>query len=225
MLYTLLYIIRAQGFYCYRKQCCESIKIEKTRQPSIDELLNYCKKTLNYLAVCIFIRNFAADLNKYTSMKVKNDRLEALRMIISSQELGSQDELLDALKKEGFKLTHATLSRDLKQLKVAKAASMRGNYVYVLPNDTMYKRVSTPSSVREMMQVPGFLSIQFSGNMGVIKTRPGYASSIAYNIDNSHINEILGTIAGDDTIFIVIKQGVTKDEVIDALSEVVPNMR
>lgn len=100
---------------------------------------------------------------KYTSMKVKNDRLEALRMIISSQELGSQDELLAALKQEGFKLTQATLSRDLKQLKVAKAASMRGNYVYVLPNDTMYKRVSTPSSVREMMQVPGFMSIHFSG--------------------------------------------------------------
>ena len=150
-------------------------------------------------------------------MKVKNDRLEALRMIISSQELGSQDELLAALKEEGFQLTQATLSRDLKQLKVAKAASMRGNYVYVLPNDTLYKRVSTPHSVREMMQVPGFLSINFS--------RPGYASSIAYNIDNNHINEILGTIAGDDTIFIVIKQGVTKDEVIEALSEVVPNMK
>ena len=111
-------------------------------------------------------------------MKVKNDRLEALRMIISSQELGSQDELLEALKKEGFQLTQATLSRDLKQLKVAKAATMRGNYVYVLPNDTMYKRVSTPRSVQEMMLVPGFLSIHFSGNMGVIKTRPGYASSI-----------------------------------------------
>jgi transcriptional regulator of arginine metabolism len=76
-----------------------------------------------------------------------------------------------------------------------------------------------------MLQVPGFLSINFSGNMGVIKTRPGYASSIAYNIDNNHINEILGTIAGDDTIFIVIKQGVTKDELIEALSDVVPNMR
>ena len=144
-------------------------------------------------------------------MKVKNDRLEALRMIISSQELGSQDELLNALKKEGFQLTQATLSRDLKQLKVAKAASMRGNYV--------------PHTVKEMLQVPGFLSINFSGNIGVIKTRPGYASSIAYNIDNNHINEILGTIAGDDTIFIVIKQGVSKDEVIEALSEVVPNMR
>ena len=158
-------------------------------------------------------------------MKIKNNRLEALRMIISSHELGSQEELLQSLKNEGFSLTQATLSRDLKQLKVAKAASMRGNYVYVLPNDTMYKRVSTPHSVKEMMQVPGFLSINFSGNMGVIKTRPGYASSIAYNIDNNHIEEIIGTIAGDDTIFIVIKQGVTKEEVIDALSEVVPNMR
>ena len=158
-------------------------------------------------------------------MKIKNNRLEALRMIISSHELGSQEELLQALKNEGFSLTQATLSRDLKQLKVAKAASMRGNYVYVLPNDTMYKLVSTPHSVKEMMQVPGFLSINFSGNMGVIKTRPGYASSIAYNIDNNHIEEIIGTIAGDDTIFIVIKQGVTKEEVIDALSEVVPNMR
>ncbi len=158
-------------------------------------------------------------------MKVKNNRLEALRLIISSQQLGSQDELLNALQKEGFKLTQATLSRDLKQLKVAKAASMSGNYVYVLPNETMYKRVSTPNSVREMMKVPGFVSINFSGNMGVIKTRPGYASSIAWNIDNSDIPEILGTIAGDDTIFIVIKEGVRSHQVIEALSDVVPNMR
>lgn len=158
-------------------------------------------------------------------MKIKKNRLETLRMIISSRELGSQDELLEALQNEGFKLTQATLSRDLKQLKVAKAATMNGNYVYVLPNVTMYKRVSTPNQIREMMQVPGFLSINFSGNMGVIKTRPGYASSIAYNIDNSDIPHILGTIAGDDTIFIVIKQGVTEEEVVAALSEVVPNMR
>ena len=158
-------------------------------------------------------------------MKVKNNRLEALRLIISSQQLGSQDELLNALQKEGFKLTQATLSRDLKQLKVAKAASMSGNYVYVLPNDTMYKRVSTPNSIREMMKVPGFVSINFSGNLGVIKTRPGYASSIAWNIDNSDIPEIIGTIAGDDTIFIVVKEGIRHQEIIDALNEVVPNMK
>lgn len=158
-------------------------------------------------------------------MKVKNNRLEALRLIISSQQLGSQDELLNALQKEGFKLTQATLSRDLKQLKVAKAASMSGNYVYVLPNETMYKRISSPNSIREMMKVPGFISINFSDNIGIIKTRPGYASSIAWNIDNSNVPEILGTIAGDDTIFIVIKEGIRHQEVIEALSDVVPNMR
>ena len=158
-------------------------------------------------------------------MKVKNNRLEALRLIISSQQLGSQDELLNALQKEGFKLTQATLSRDLKQLKVAKAASMSGHYVYVLPNETMYKRVSTPNSIREMMKVPGFVSINFSGNIGIIKTRPGYASSIAWNIDNSDIPEILGTIAGDDTIFVVIKEGIKHQQVINALSDVVPNMK
>ena len=151
-------------------------------------------------------------------MKVKNNRLEALRLIISSQQLGSQDELLTALQKEGFKLTQATLSRAPPPPPLAKAASMSGNYVYVLPNETMY-------SIREMMKVPGFVSINFSGNMGIIKTRPGYASSIAWNIDNSDIPEILGTIAGDDTIFIVIKEGIRHQEIVEALSDVVPNMK
>ena len=158
-------------------------------------------------------------------MKEKNNRLEALRLIISSQELGSQEELLKALQKEGFKLTQATLSRDLKQLKVAKAATMGGTYVYVLPNDSMYKRISTPASIREMMQMTGFGSLHFSGNMGVIKTRPGYASAMAWNIDNAAIPSIIGSIAGNDTIFFVIKEDVPRQEVIDALSEVLPNIK
>lgn len=157
-------------------------------------------------------------------MKSKKNRLETLRLIISSQEMGNQEELLAALRKEGYVVTQATLSRDLKQLKVAKAATMRGNYIYVLPNVTMYKRVSTPAQVKEMMQVPGFLSIHFSGNMGVIKTRPGYASSIAYNIDASHISCILGTIAGDDTIFIVVAEGTQQKDVVSALAAVMPEM-
>jgi transcriptional regulator of arginine metabolism len=159
------------------------------------------------------------------SMKIKNNRLEALRLIISSQQLGSQEELLNALQKEGFKLTQATLSRDLKQLKVAKAATMGGNYVYVLPNESMYKRVSTPSTVREMMQISGFVSLRFSGNMAIIKTRPGYASSIAWNIDNSALPQLLGSIAGADTIFVALKEGVPHEEVINALSVVIPNIK
>ena len=95
-------------------------------------------------------------------MKSKNNRLDSIKMIISSKEIGSQGELLAELEKEGFQLTQATLSRDLKQLKVAKAASMNGNYVYVLPNNTMYKRITEPQSASEMLRHTGFISIEFS---------------------------------------------------------------
>ena len=114
-------------------------------------------------------------------MKKKANRLDAIKMIISSKEVGSQEELLQELNREGFELTQATLSRDLKQLKVAKAASMNGKYVYVLPNNIMYKR-STDQSAGEMLRNNGFISLQFSGNIAVIRTRPGYASSMAMTL-------------------------------------------
>lgn len=150
-------------------------------------------------------------------MKAKNDRLDALKVLISTNELGNQRDVRQALSKMGSDVTQATLSRDMKQLKVAKAASMNGKYVYVLPNETMYKRVHEPIDGDFMMKYRGFESISFSGNMCVIKTRPGYASSIAYNIDNSSIPDVLGTIAGDDTIFIVLAEDADKDHLIDRL--------
>lgn len=146
-------------------------------------------------------------------------------MLISSKELCCQDDVLKALAKEGYNITQATLSRDMKQLKVAKATNMSGKYFYVLPNETMYKRVSSPKRAAEMLLTSGFVSVNFSGNMGVIKTRPGYASSLAYNIDNSGIPAILGTIAGDDTIFIVIQEGRMYSEVIEELRNVIPDIK
>ncbi|RGN46628.1 MULTISPECIES: arginine repressor [unclassified Bacteroides] len=158
-------------------------------------------------------------------MKNKNNRLDAIKIIISSKEVGSQEELLQELSREGFSLTQATLSRDLKQLKVAKAASMNGNYVYVLPNNTMYKRMTDAHSVTEMMQHTGFISIEFSSNLAVIRTRPGYASSLAYDIDNLNAHEILGTIAGDDTIMLVLREGVSRTGIKGVLSHVIPNIQ
>ena len=116
-------------------------------------------------------------------MKKKANRLDAIKMIISSKEVGSQEELLQELNREGFELTQATLSRDLKQLKVAKAASMNGKYVYVLPNNIMYKR-STDQSAGEMLRSNGFISLQFSGNIAVIRTRPGYAEPLPVTIQS-----------------------------------------
>jgi transcriptional regulator of arginine metabolism len=115
------------------------------------------------------------------------------------------------------------LSRDLKQLKVAKAANVNGKYVYVLPNDILYKR-NHVQGVNEMMRNTGFVSLQFSGNIAVIRTRPGYASSIAYDIDNRENSLILGTIAGDDTIMMVLKETASYRSVKDFLSEIIPNL-
>lgn len=157
-------------------------------------------------------------------MKSKNNRLDSIKMIISSKEVGSQEELLSELAKEGFRLTQATLSRDLKQLKVAKAASMNGNYVYVLPNNTMYKRMTEPQSASEMLRHNGFVSIEFSANIAVIKTRPGYASSLAYDIDVHNFHEIIGTIAGDDTIMLVVRENTLRTAVLEALSTIIPNI-
>lgn len=186
---------------------------------------------LYFAFYCIFIcinRNICillqANQNIYTAMKVKNSRLEALKMLISSMELSSQEEVLKVLEKEGFKLTQATLSRDLKQLKVAKAASMSGKYVYVLPNETMYRRVTTPRKATEMMQRSGYISVNISGQLAIVKTRPGYASALAYDIDNSDSPYILGSIAGDDTIFIALREGASRGQVLEALSYVIPEI-
>ena len=154
-------------------------------------------------------------------MKIKVKRLETIKQLISSKQIGSQADLLRELRKEGYFLTQATLSRDLKQLKVGKAATMGGQYVYVLPNETMYRRVHTPLKSTELsISNTGFRSIRFSGNIGVIRTNPGYASSIAFNIDNSEIPEILGTIAGDDTIIIVISDGADHNAITEHITDV-----
>ncbi len=137
-------------------------------------------------------------------MKKKANRLDAIKMIISSKDISSQEELLQALGKEGFELTQATLSRDLKQLKVAKAANMNGKYVYVLPNNIMYKR-SNDQSASEMLMTN--------------------ASSMAYDIDNRECPAVLGTIAGDDTIMMVLHEAASHEEVRMFLSQIIPNIK
>ena len=71
----------------------------------------------------------------------------------------------------------------------------------------------------------GFLSIDFSGNMAVIKTKPAYASSIAAIIDSAGPFEIIGTIAGDDTIFLVLREGIERSDVFLFLEKVMPNLK
>ena len=144
-------------------------------------------------------------------MKKKANRLDAIKMIISSKDISSQEELLQALGKEGCELTQATLSRDLKQLKVAKVHDANGDYVYCLPD---YSALIQPNKV----QTEHHPNIEFSGNLAVVKTRPGYAMGIASDIDTHAPHEILGTIAGDDTILIIPREGISRDRIVKALS-------
>lgn len=158
-------------------------------------------------------------------MKNRNSRLEVIKMILSSQELSNQEELLIELDKAGFPSTQATLSRDLKQLKVAKATNAQGRYVYMLPDNMLYRRVSDTHLTVSAINRLGALSVKFSGNLAVIRTLPGHASHVAYDIDNAHIDDFLGSIAGDDTIILVLAEGVSRDAALAKLAEVVPDIK
>lgn len=147
-------------------------------------------------------------------MTAKKTRLEIIKLVISSQEISNQEELRNALLEEGIDTTQATLSRDLKRLKVAKVSSSTGKAVYILPNNTMYKRIREHQPISEMKAQNGIISVRFSGNLGVVKTRPGYAGSVGYDIDNADIPEIIGTVAGDDTIIMVLDENFSRDTVM-----------
>ncbi|MBN2742704.1 MAG: arginine repressor [Marinilabiliaceae bacterium] len=155
-------------------------------------------------------------------MNIKSKRLLAIKNIISSQKVSSQEELLFLLQKGGYVTTQATLSRDLKFLKVAKVPDAQVGYVYALHEAS--SKVNEELSVDEF-PVSGIESMEFSGNLAVIKTKPGFANGIASVIDSHGLYEILGTIAGDDTILLISREGVTKADVVNALSLFVPGIR
>ncbi len=156
-------------------------------------------------------------------MKDKSNRLMLIKDLIRNNRIGSQEELLTLLQEHNFDLTQATLSRDLKQLKVAKMPDHDGNYVYLLPEDSGINRQSwLKQSDFSNHTASGFLSIDFCGVFAVVKTKPGYSGSIAADIDQKTSSEVLGTIAGDDTILIIPREHITRAELLRALSEVLP---
>ena len=151
-------------------------------------------------------------------MKNKTNRLHAIRMIVQNNVISSQEELLGKLRESGFDVTQATLSRDLKQMNVAKAPTGDGGHAYVLPTDPLYERIYQAKAAYEKQIHSGYVSLQFSGNMAVIKTRPGYASGIAYEIDERRMRSVIATVGGDDTVLVILAEGVSRDEVQRELS-------
>ena len=95
-------------------------------------------------------------------MKNKQNRLNAIRIIIANERIANQEELLKRLYAQGFDLTQATLSRDLKQLKVAKTASSDGDYIYILPSNPLYKRITKGKQIHEHQVRSGIISVNYS---------------------------------------------------------------
>lgn len=143
---------------------------------------------------------------------MRKERLNEIMSIIKNNEIHSQEELLRLLKIKGFTLTQATLSRDLKHLQIAKVPSQSGMYIYMIPG----KRALT-SRGSDTRNIHGFLSLEFSGNLGLIKTLPGYANSVASVIDDMQIDEILGTVAGNDSILVLPREYISADQLREIL--------
>jgi len=154
-------------------------------------------------------------------MKNKRARYAAIKRLISKKNIHNQDELLALLKNEGFIVTQATLSRDLKFLKVGKVPDGRGDYLYSFPDEDS-RAGSEASLVSDFMR--GFILLQFSNGLGLIKTLSGHANSVAFALDHLAIPEVLGTIAGDDTILVIPKNGVTKDELLKGFLSKMPEL-
>lgn len=148
----------------------------------------------------------------------KDGRLEIIKMIVSSQELSTQEELLMELDIAGFPTSQATLVRDLRQLHIVKGLNAQGRNVYLMPSEQRYRTVSDTHVTVDALNRLGVIRVNFSGNMAVIHTPPGHASHVAYDIDNAKIENVLGTIAGDDTVFMVLAEGVDRAKVMDELS-------
>ena len=121
--------------------------------------------------------------------------------LVTKYEIETQDELMKRLQSEGFKVTQATVSRDLKELKLTKTLTARGTYRYSVNAG----RQRTGSGRLNNAMVDSIVQVEYSMNNVVIKTYPGLAQAVASAVDALNMHNILGCVAGDDTIIIVTR--------------------
>lgn len=181
-------------------------------------------RILSFVLYIVFKKNnvyLHIKVNNYT-MSEKQNRLDAITEIVEKLSISNQQELIEQLHIKGFNPTQATLSRDLKELGVAKHPTSNGGFKYITPTSIQIKSNSDSDLISLSS---GFKSIEFSKNLAVCKTAPGFASTIASIIDKNKNRAILGTIAGDDTILLIIKEGAGRGVVTEDLVNAIPNLK
>jgi len=143
---------------------------------------------------------------------LKTKRHKKIFELIQNQNISTQEEVAEALRSEGFNVTQATVSRDIKELGLIKVTIGNDIYKYALPID-----VTVPQSRLKFMIKEFVLKCDHSENIIVIKTPPGNAQAVASVIDSAQWKEVIGTVAGDDTILLVIKPINSVAKIIDKI--------
>ena len=130
---------------------------------------------------------------------MKRIRQEKMLELISKYEIDTQDELIERLRESGFEVTQSTVSRDIRELKISKMTTGKGTYRYVLPKQT------APASNMKFNSalIDALISVDYACNIVVLKTHAGLANAVAVGLDSMHLENILGCVAGDDTIMLV----------------------
>lgn len=132
----------------------------------------------------------------------KGERQNTILELIHSNQIGTQEELTELLESKGFSVNQSSVSRDLVELKIVKT-----NGFYTVPNKSKYANF-------------GLLSLEIAGdNLIVAKTDTGFAAAVCVRIDNERIPEIVGTIAGEDTIFIAVRRSKEQEIVLKKVWE------
>lgn len=150
---------------------------------------------------------------------MKRKRHEVVVDLINRYDIETQEELASYLKEEGFEVTQATVSRDIRELKLSKIATGSGKQKYIiLQNDDSHLGDKYIRVLRD-----GFVSMSMAQNILVIKTVQGMAMAVAAALDALKFPEIVGCIAGDDTIMVAIKTNEDTENLMDKINDILLN--
>ena len=143
---------------------------------------------------------------------MKKNRQEKLLALISEHEIDTQDELIRLLRLNGYDVTQATVSRDIRELKIAKMTTGKGTYRYVLPTQTTDAGMHFSTTL-----IDSIVSVDHACNLVVLKTYAGLAGAVAVGIDGMNMPQVLGCVAGDDTIMIASRNEECATEIADRI--------
>ena len=147
---------------------------------------------------------------------MKEVRQNKIKEIIESRDIETQDELLAELSKNGFSVTQATISRDIREMKLTKVSGENGKQKY-----TMIQNATTDVMEKYHQVISaGILNMDYSENIIVIRTVSGMAMAVAAALDNMQLQGLMGCIAGDDTIFCAVRNSKYCREIIAGIKKV-----